>query len=101
MMPNRTIYVADTDLPVFEKAQELAGDNLSATIAQALRRFVESEEAREGGYEEITVRVGKGRPFMQKQFRGRKLATRRLHIAQEARLLTLVAYQTVHGRFAL
>ncbi len=43
MMPNRTIYVADSDLPVFEKAQQLAGDNLSATIAQALRRFVEAE----------------------------------------------------------
>lgn len=101
MMPNRTIYVADSDLPVFEKAQQLAGDNLSATIAQALRRFVEVEEAREGGYEEITVRVGKGKPYMQKQFQGRKLATRRLNIAQEARLLTLVVYQTVHGRFAL
>jgi hypothetical protein len=33
-MPNRTIYVADADLPIFEKAQELAGENLSATIAE-------------------------------------------------------------------
>ncbi len=24
-MPNRTIYVADADVPIFEKAQELAG----------------------------------------------------------------------------
>ncbi len=100
-MPNRTIYVADTDLPVFEKAQELAGGNLSATIAQALRRFVEAEEAKESGYEEVTVRVGKGRPYMQKQFRGRKLGTRRLHLGPEARLVTLVVYQTVHDRFAL
>ena len=100
-MPNRTIYVADSDLPIFEKAQQLAGDNLSATIAQALRRFVESAEAKESGYQEITVRVGKGRPYQQKQFRGRVLAKRRLHVSQEGRMLTLIVYQTVHGRFAL
>ncbi|HEU5383295.1 MAG TPA: EXLDI protein [Ktedonobacteraceae bacterium] len=100
-MPNRTIYVADSDLPIFERAQRLAGDNLSATIAQALRRFVEIEEAKESGYGEVTVRVGKGRPYLQKQFRGRKLATRRLRLGSEGRTLTLVVYQTIHGRFAL
>jgi EXLDI family protein len=100
-MPNRTIYVADTDLPIFEKAQQLAGENLSATIVQALRRFVESEEAKESGYEEITVRVGRGKPYMQKQFRGRRVASRRLPLNQGTRTLTLVLYQTIHGRFAL
>ncbi|MGH2510200.1 MAG: EXLDI protein [Ktedonobacteraceae bacterium] len=100
-MPNRTIYVAEIDLPIFEKAQQLAGDNLSATIAQALRRFVEIEEAKESGYQEITVRVGKVRPLLQKQFRGRKLATQRLHLIPQSRMLTLVVYQTVHDRFAL
>ncbi|MBV9124589.1 MAG: EXLDI protein, partial [Planctomycetes bacterium] len=57
-MPNRTIYIADADVPLFEKAQKLAGDNLSAAIASALRTFVEGEEARQGGYEDITVKVG-------------------------------------------
>ena len=45
-MPNKTIYVSDADVPTFERAQELAGGNLSATIVQALRRFVEMEEAK-------------------------------------------------------
>lgn len=101
MMPNRTIYVADVDLPIFEKAQQLAGDNLSATIAQALRRFVEAEEAKESGYREITVSVGKGRPYVQKRFRGRSLAKRRMNLSNEARMLTLEVFQTAHGRFAL
>lgn len=101
MMPNRTIYVADVDLPIFEKAQQLAGDNLSATIAQALRRFVEAEEAKESGYREITVSVGKGRPYVQKRFRGRSLAKRRVNLSTEARTLTLEVFQTAHGRFAL
>ena len=34
-MPNKTIYVADGDLPLFDRAQELTGGNLSATITRA------------------------------------------------------------------
>src|SRR5258708_38696707 len=45
VMPTKTIYVADADLPTFERAQALAGDNLSATIVQALRRFVQAHDA--------------------------------------------------------
>src|SRR5258708_5652338 len=100
-MPNRTIYVADADLPVFEKAQQLAGDNLSATIVQALRRFVEAEEARASGYEEVTVAVGKGRPYIHKKFRARSLAKRRVSAGDRARILILEVYQTAQSRFAL
>src|SRR6516164_3150838 len=100
-MPNRTIYVADADLPIFEKAQRLAGDNLSSAIAQALRYFVEKEEARSSGFEEITVKVGKGRPYLTKQFRGRIIAKRRIQMQNRARVLTIVVYQTAKGRFAL
>ncbi len=100
-MPNRTIYVADADLPIFEKAQKLAGDNLSAAIAQALHYFVEKEEAKRSGFEEITVRVGKGRPYLTKQFRGRLLAKRRIRVQNGTRILTLILYQTAKGRFAI
>src|SRR5215469_14987269 len=62
-MPNKTIYVADADLPTFERAQELAGENLSATIACALRRFVKTEEARQQGFEEISLKVGSRKTF--------------------------------------
>jgi EXLDI family protein len=57
-MPNKTIYVSDADLPVFQRAQELVGGNLSAAISKALHRLVEVEEGRLEGYEEVTVRVG-------------------------------------------
>ncbi len=60
MMPNKTIYVSDDDLPLYQRAQELAGGNLSAAIAGALRRYIEVEEGRQAGYEEITVQVGPG-----------------------------------------
>ena len=57
-VPNKTIYVSDGDLPVYQRAQELAGDNLSAAIAAALRRYVDVEEGRREGFDEIVVRVG-------------------------------------------
>src|SRR4051812_10842183 len=58
LMPNKTIYVSDADLPLFQRAQELVGGNLSAAISKALHRLVEVEEGRLEGFQEITVRVG-------------------------------------------
>jgi EXLDI family protein len=59
-MPNKTIYVSDDDLPLYQRAQELAGGTLSAAISTALRRYVEVEEGRKQGYDEIVLRVGPG-----------------------------------------
>ena len=59
-VPNKTIYVSDGDLPLYQRAQELAGGNLSAAIASALRRYVDIEEGRREGFDEIKVRVGIG-----------------------------------------
>ena len=60
-VPNKTIYVSDGDLPLYQRAQELAGDNLSAAISAALRRYVDVEEGRREGFDEIIVRVGPGK----------------------------------------
>jgi EXLDI family protein len=59
-MPNKTIYVSDGDLPLFQRAQELVGGNLSAAITTALRRLIEVEEGRMEGFDEIVVKVGPG-----------------------------------------
>jgi EXLDI family protein len=61
VVPNKTIYVSDGDLPLYQRAQELAGDNLSAAISAALRRYVDVEEGRREGFDEIIVRVGPGK----------------------------------------
>ncbi|MGW0183515.1 EXLDI protein [Nocardia sp. NPDC003345] len=57
-MPNKTIYVADDDLPLFQRAQELVGGNLSGAVVTALRRFIELEEGKVEGYDEVVLRVG-------------------------------------------
>ncbi len=57
---NKTIYVSDGDVRLFQRAQELAGGNLSAAISKALRRWVDATEGLSEGFDEITVRVGLG-----------------------------------------
>ncbi len=69
-VPNKTIYVSDSDLPLFQRAQELAGGNLSSAIATALRRYVDREEGRTEGYQEITVRVGPTKGGRKQRFMG-------------------------------
>ena len=59
-MPNKTIYVSDDDLGTYGRAQELAGGNLSSAITKALRRYVDVEEGRLEGFDEIIVQVGPG-----------------------------------------
>jgi hypothetical protein len=60
LMPNETIYVSDEDLPIYDRAQDLSGGNLSAAISAAIRRYVEVQEGRQHGYDEIIVQVGAG-----------------------------------------
>lgn len=100
-MPNKTIYVADGDLPICERAQELAGANLSATIVQALRRFVATEDARTQGYTEVSLKVGSQGAFTTKRFLARELARRRTRDQKHHRIETRTVYQTAKGRLVL
>jgi EXLDI family protein len=59
-VPNKTIYVSDGDLKLYERAQKLAGGNLSAAIAKALKRYVETAEGLREGFDDVVVRVGVG-----------------------------------------
>lgn len=72
-MPNKTIYVSDDDLPLFTRAQELVGGNLSGAIVTALRRFIDVEEGKQAGYEEVVLPVGPDGARRQR-FSGRSLA---------------------------
>ncbi|HEX6922366.1 MAG TPA: EXLDI protein [Bacillales bacterium] len=100
-MPNKTIYVTDADLPTFERAQELAGDNLSATIAQALRRFIKAEEAKNEGFDEIRIKEGEKGTYTHKKFIGKELARTHIVDRELKRVTVLVVYQTAKKRFAL
>jgi EXLDI family protein len=57
-VPNKTIYVSDGDLALYQRAQDIAGGNLSSAISVALRRYVDVEEGKREGFDEIIVKVG-------------------------------------------
>jgi len=59
-VPNKTIYVSDDAQELFQRAQELAGGNLSSAITSALKRYVDVEDARRAGFDEVIVKVGIG-----------------------------------------
>lgn len=100
-MPNKTIYVSDDDLSLLDRAQELSGNNLSSTIAVALRQFVTATESNRRGYREIAVRVGSVDGVRRQRFRGRRLARWRHVAAQHRRAELFCVYQTEKGRFAV
>ncbi|RFU19212.1 EXLDI protein [Geodermatophilus marinus] len=97
-MPNKTIYVSDADLPVFQRAQELTGGNLSAAISRALRRLVEVEEGRLAGFEEVTVRVGVA-PGRLQRFQGVLLADWNRSTGESVEHYRV--YRTRTGKFAV
>jgi EXLDI family protein len=70
-MPTKTIYVANEDLSVFERAQKLVGDNLSSVIVQSLKALIVREEALSKGMKEISVQVGTKGFQQEKRFNGR------------------------------
>jgi len=100
-MPNKTIYVAEDDLPLFERAQQLAGGNLSSAVARALRRFIEVETAHQAGYEEITVPVGPPGSRRQKRFFGVRLIRWQHHLADRGRVEVFSIYRTRGGHYAV
>jgi EXLDI family protein len=57
-MPNKTIYVSQNDVPIFEEAQEIAGEGLSSVIARALREYVVRHQERDKSIREVSVKVG-------------------------------------------
>ena len=52
---NKTVYLRDEEVPVWERARQLSGDKLSPVIIAALKAFVVEKEAGVKGFERIEV----------------------------------------------
>lgn len=100
-MPNKTIYVSDDDLPLFERAQELSGVNLSSAIVRALRRFIEIEEASLRGLDEIIVNVNGNGAHRRKRFLGQRLVRWLQPTANGKGTVIQSVYRTAGKRYAL
>jgi hypothetical protein len=55
---NKTLYIRDEDVQIWDRARELAGDKLSPIIVTGLKKFIadkEAEEAENKGFGRIEV----------------------------------------------
>ena len=66
MMPNKTIYVKDADLPLFEQAQELLGESVSSMFAEFLRERVGRVKPEER-MAELVNQVSRKRSLLEKE----------------------------------
>lgn len=98
MMPNKTIYVADADMALFEKAQALAGGNLSAAISTALRRYIAEKEP-DG--DEVIITVREEGISWKKRFRGRLIAQQKVSGDHEEKSVHYKIYRTEKDHFAV
>jgi len=66
MMPNKTIYVREADLPLFERAQEQLGDSISSMFAEFLRERLGNTTPEENKIIELLNQIGRRRQAAQK-----------------------------------
>ena len=72
-MPNKTIYVSQKDIPLFEEAQQLAGEALSTVISRALKEYVIRNKAKDKGMKEVGVKVGAKKTERELRFVGTRV----------------------------
>lgn len=79
-MPQKHIYIREEDLPLFERAQALAGEeSLSSVITEALRRYIAAKETFQEGFEEVVIKEGLSGEYRTLKFYGKKLASQTIY----------------------
>jgi hypothetical protein len=66
-MPNKTLYVKESDLPLFEQAQEQLGDSVSSVFAEFLRERMAKLTPEENRIVELINDIGRKRDSLKKE----------------------------------
>src|ERR1051326_1968190 len=66
-MPNKTVYVKETDLPLLEQAQEQLGDSVSSIFAEFLRERVAKLRPEENRIIELINKITATRETLKRQ----------------------------------
>ena len=67
VMPNKTIYVKDTDLPLLEQAQEQLGESVSSMFAEFLRERVAKLSPEENRIIDLINQITTKREILKRQ----------------------------------
>jgi hypothetical protein len=103
-MANKNVYVADEDLPIFQEAQELAGESISKVIVQALRQYVMQKELEATGLKEYVAMEGDdegGLNVNKIRFIGKLISTAVDGTENGEKSDTYTLYYTRKGKFLL
>lgn len=52
-MPNKTIYIKDSDLPLWDKAQKKLGESISSVFVDCLKERLETQARKTGKIDEV------------------------------------------------
>ena len=99
-MPTKNVYVSEADLPLFEKAADLAGA-LSTAVASGLRLYVDQQEKgrKKTQMQTVEVEVNDGPIVSTKRFTGRRIL--RFEERDGLRVNVYRVYLTAKGQYAI
>ena len=99
-MPTKNVYVSESDLPLFDRAAELAG-GMSAAVVLGLRLYVAQQDRQRKGTEMKTIEleVDDGAVAGVKRFSGRQIL--RWSRQEGLRSRTARVYETARGQYAV
>ena len=99
-MPTKNVYVSEVDLPLFDRAAELAG-GMSPAVATGLRLYVAQQEKKRKDTEMQTIEldVDEGSIVTTKRLTGRQVL--RSQIKDGLRVQIYRVYLTAKGQYAV
>jgi EXLDI family protein len=97
-MPTRNVYVSDSDIPLFDRAAELAG-GMSSAVAAGLRLYVTERERELAEMKVVEVEVDDGPVVTVKRFRGSQVL--RYETRGGLRALSFRIFATAKGQYAV
>jgi len=100
-MPNKTIYVSEGDIALFDEAKQIAGVALSSVISRALKEYVARNTKKKEGMKEISLKVGKNSAEREIRFIGSKLGDWNGFSDDRQWLLSATIYNTQKDKWAI
>jgi EXLDI family protein len=100
-MPNKTIYVSDSNASLFEEAKNIAGEALSSVITRALREYVGRHQKKAQGMKEVSILVGKHDAERENRFVGAVLNEWQGFSDDKEWWMTATIYRTQKGNWAV
>lgn len=97
-MPNKTIYMSESDRELYDRAAELGG-GLSPAIAEALGEWVARHDTESDGFRTITVQVSADGGTKEKRFTGRQLV--KITAQQDGTSRVYTVYATQREQYAV